>query len=137
MFGCSSSGEAEKEALVHENRSCAHALLFLFLVGLTSVSEGSEKRYHWWVVNIEMSEKHNSLSIENTSQNIKLRGGWSRHISKVSVNGARVTSCVKGAEQVEFSVMCDRRRPKDHVQIRFRNSSTNEYIDFIEVGCKP
>ena len=112
-------------------------LAYSFFTGLTSISESSENPYHWWVANSEMNEKHTSLLIAKAGQNIELRGGWSCHISNSSINNARQTSCTKGDEQVEFSVMCDRNRPKDHGQIRFRSPGTNELIDFIEVGCEP
>jgi hypothetical protein len=68
----------------------------------------------------------------------ELDGGWKCLIGHASrrmpTYEMRTTSCRKASDVFEFSVQCDRGRPKDHVQIRFVDND-GTIVDFIEVGC--
>jgi hypothetical protein len=73
------------------------------------------------------------------AESIALNGGWVCGVAETSKQlpayEARQVACRKGGDVVEFSVQCEPARPKDHAQLRFRNS-TEKVADFFEVSCE-
>jgi hypothetical protein len=104
---------------------------------LTSGQDASP--VHWQAVNQELNARGNSLRLGDGAQPIGLRGGWSCVVGATSkawpLCEARQTVCGKAGDSFEFSVSCDPRRRRDHVQIRFRGAD-RQPVDFIEVGCE-
>ena len=118
-------------------RFCAALLTFVF-VCLTTVSGAPQNKVRWYVVTEELNAQGNSLNVGDAPQTIHLKSGWSCTIgatSKGPVHEARQTTCKKGSGSFEFTVQSEENQPKDHVQIRFRDSK-GKLIDFIEVGCE-
>lgn len=93
----------------------------------------------WYLVHQALNDQGNSLNLGDGSQDVSLNGGWSCSIGPPSKQmpayEARKTACENGDKSFEFSVHCERQRPKDHTQIRFKDSEGRP-VDFIEVGCE-
>jgi hypothetical protein len=97
-------------------------------------SRGADLRVRWYV-GIGEAEK----TIGDESQDYLLKSGWKCTAEKISKQlpsyEARQMSCRKGSEQFEFSAQCERVRPKDHTQIRFR-AIDGKLVDAIMLGCE-
>jgi hypothetical protein len=96
-------------------------------------------RVRWYAVNAELDARGNSLRLGDGAQPIALRGGWSCVVGAASTAWplfeARQTVCGRAGDAFEFSVSCDPRRRREHVQIRFRGADGRP-VDFVEVGCE-
>lgn len=65
--------------------------------------------------------------------NAALNNGWRCSVSSASASyNARRTECRKNDERLEFTVQCDSAHARDHVQIRFSEGKSGDYID---VAC--
>lgn len=103
----------------------------------TVAAEGP--RVLWYATHGAVADRNQSLKLGDSSHVLLLKSGWACTIGSTSKQmpsyEARTTTCGKGSETFEFSVQCERRRLKDHTQIRFRQSGGN-ISDFIDVGCE-
>jgi hypothetical protein len=108
-----------------------------FLTGEES-AHAKAARVSWYADTRNPAARNHPLQLDAGSITMKLAVGWSCVIwptKKMSTAEGRTTSCRKGTEILEFSVQCDPTRPKDHVQIRFRDDA-GVIRDYIEVGCR-
>lgn len=111
-------------------------LLVVFLFALASAASlMAQARVYWYVVQGTPADSAKPTSIGDTAQEIKLGGGWSCTVAAPSMNSARQTLCSSGEKKFEFTVQCETVRPKDHTQIRFKDSK-GKNTDYIEVGCE-
>jgi hypothetical protein len=79
-----------------------------------------------------------SLRLGDSASVLTLRSGWSCTIgptSKKPSHEARITLCSKRGDLLEFSVQCETSRPRDHVQVRLRNTPRSS-SDYIDVSCE-
>ena len=96
---------------------------------------------HWYASHGELLDQGQSITLDGGNHRLALRSGWTCTVGELLPvpqpdSQARLTSCEKGDEALEFSVQCELpERAKDHTQIRFR-SSDGRMSDFVEVGCE-
>jgi hypothetical protein len=116
-----------------------YALLGL-LAGLTLAGARAslaDDSVRWTVTHEGIGES--VLVLGPGSQTVLVPGDWRCTISEVSdqlpAYQARQTLCTSGDRTVEFSVQCEADRPKDNVQLRFRDAH-DELVGYIDVGCK-
>jgi hypothetical protein len=122
-------------------RRSAGIILLIAAALLTGDDAAGAKavKISWYADTRDPAERNHPLKLGHESRTLRPVAGWSCVIwpaKKMSAYEGRTTSCRKGTEMFEFSVQCDRARPKDHVQIRFRDDA-GMIVDFIEVGCGP
>ena len=119
----------------------ALSLVFWLPVLLAALAAPRHQRpsVDWYAVNQELDDAGTSLSLDDSEHVIGLRGGWSCTVRETSkqlpLYEARQVSCRKDEQSFEFSVQCEPNRPKDHTQIRFRDTE-GRLLDFIDVGCE-
>jgi len=110
--------------------------LILTVCGSTTAEAGPPS-VRWFVSHIALNG--NSLLVGDEAQSFELSHGWSCRLGPTSeqlpLYEARQTICVRGDASFEFSVQCEDRRPKDHVQIRFR-ARDGRSLGFIDVTCE-
>lgn len=87
----------------------------------------------------EPSRQGNALSIGDNPQRLEIGGGWVCLVGQTSRElpwyEVPQTTCARGVDAFEFSVQCERNRPRDHTQIRLRDAQ-GRFVDYIEVGCE-
>jgi len=113
------------------------------IVGLVTaalgVGQAGGASVRWYVVHQALSQRSQSLKVGDGVQTVDLSGGWSCSVGATSrelpLYEARETTCSNGDKSFKFSVQCESRLAKDHMQIRF-TSSDGRMVDFIEVGCE-
>ena len=92
----------------------------------------------WHAEYQQIARRDQSLELGDSAHDLSLENGWRCAISATSKqsldNESRITSCAKGTEILEFTVQCEPNRPRDHVQLRFKDAS-GKILDFIEVRC--
>lgn len=120
--------------------SLTTAILAAFAVGLLPhASSPQEPRVQWTATTEDLNVTGQALLLEDSVHVLQLRAGWSCTIGATSKHPplyeARTTTCRKGEEAFEFTVQCERLRPKDHIQIRFAGPP-GKFADFIEVSCE-
>lgn len=114
------------------------AILFAPLILVVGLAQ-AEPKVSWYAANKAANNAGYSISLSDSIHKIELRGGWLCSVAPTSKQlpsyEAREITCQRGEATFEFSVQCESSRPKDHTQVRFKDS-TGKDADFIEVGCE-
>lgn len=114
------------------------AILFAPLILVVGLAQ-AEAKVSWYAANKAANNAGYSISLSDSIHKIELRGGWLCSVAPTSKQlpsyEAREITCQRGEATFEFSVQCESSRPKDHTQVRFKDS-TGKDADFIEVGCE-
>jgi hypothetical protein len=114
-------------------------LLSTVAIGVQPHARTAPSRIFWYTDYSNPVSRNSVVELGSEARSIRLNPGWVCAIpalKRARTFEARTTVCRKGADAFEFTVQCDRSRPKDHVQIRFRNPA-GTIADYIEVGCRP
>jgi hypothetical protein len=109
------------------------------VIGLQPHARRTPPRVFWYADYSNPVSRNSVIELRGGSHSIRLNPGWVCDIpvlKRTRTFEARTTVCRKDTEAFEFTVQCDRNRPNDHVQIRFRNPA-GTIADYIEVGCRP
>lgn len=108
--------------------------LLAFFAGLAQAESAS-----WYATVMTANNTDESIILNDSTRKVELRGGWICMIGstskRLSAYEARNIACQCGEATFELSVQCESSRPKDHAQIRFKDSS-GKHIDYIELGCE-
>lgn len=125
--------------LPRKSRLARVTWLALIFCWMTTAAIAQSEGVRWYLVNEGLNVPGGSLTLGDNPQMVSLKGGWSCTVGETSkmwpLYEARQTTCQKASDSFEFTVQCERSRPRDHTQIRFRNADRN-IVDIIEVGCE-
>ena len=106
--------------------------------GGNAPTAAQNQRVEWYAVDDQLDAKGQSLSLGDNTHSLNLTAGWVCSVGSTSKQlpsyEARTTVCRKGSESIEFTTQCERSRPEDHTQIRFRVAG--RFQDFIQVSCE-
>ncbi|MCA1561138.1 MAG: hypothetical protein LC804_13030 [Acidobacteria bacterium] len=104
-----------------------------------SLPAATQEGVSWYADHKHPLRRDEPVTLRDGARTFQLASGWWCAVGPASkrarAHESRTTRCRKGADVLEFTVQCDRSRPKDHVQIRFPDSART-VVDFIEVGCR-
>ena len=91
------------------------------------------EKMRWYASHGSASEQEVSQDLGDRSTLITRSGGWKCSIGSPSTYNARQSLCEMEKSRFEFTVECDSGRPRDHTQVRFRDSQ-GKLTGYVEVG---